>query len=185
MLVNFIGAPCSGKTTIASGVFAALKEQGLDVEFLTERAREHIARKRYLFGSPILNDQDQYEIMLDQADSQKYLDRPSTMVVCDSDPLLTMLYMSEDFRKNLSVVFLAQTVAENAGVLFYCPPLPSYTIEGNRIHDAEFASQIDRQILPHYKKWINNDKQKIVTLPLGSVKEKVEFAISKLYAINS
>lgn len=182
MLVNFIGAPCSGKTTIAAGVFAAMKEQGLDVEFLTEKAREHIARKRYLFHDPVLTDHDQYGIMLDQAEAQKYLDRPSTMVVCDSDPLLTMLYMSEEFRKTLSVVFLAQTVAENSGILFYCPPLPSYTVEGNRIHDAQFASQIDKQIIPHYKHYLRQD-QKIVTLPLGSVKEKVEFAISQLYGV--
>ena len=46
MYVNFIGAPCSGKTTSAAKLFAELKEMGLEVEFVSEYARLYIAKKR-------------------------------------------------------------------------------------------------------------------------------------------
>lgn len=178
MLVNFVGAPCSGKTTIAAGVFSELKKREKNVEFVTERAREYIARKWYLHRDAKLDDQDQYEIMLEQAKAQRYMNRMDTAVICDSDPLLSMLYMTPEFRKALSVVFLADDVARSMGLLFYCPMLNSYKMEGNRIHDLSFATSIDNQIKDHYIRYA--PKLELLELPQGSVADKVGFAISHL-----
>jgi tRNA uridine 5-carbamoylmethylation protein Kti12 len=178
MLVNFVGAPCSGKTTVAAGVFSELKNSQHNVEFITEKAREYIARKWYLFRDAKLDDTDQYRIMLEQSDAQRYMNRMDTAVICDSDPLLSMLYMSTDFRKALSVVSLAKEVYHQMGLVFYCPMLDSYKMEGNRIHDLPFAIGIDKQIRQHYLQYA--PKAEFVELPQGSVADKVGFAISHL-----
>lgn len=181
MLVNFIGAPCSGKTTIAASVFAELKESGQDAEFVTEKAREHIAVVRrgcQLSKQPFaLTDDDQLQIFNSQCDAQEIFSGDSgTVVVCDSDPLLTLLYMKQvdEFTEAL-----AHRVVGRMGILFYCPPLSSYQVTGNRVHDFDFAAKLDAAIPAHYKRYAPNAK--IYTLPTGSVKEKVSYAISKIY----
>jgi nicotinamide riboside kinase len=181
MLVNFIGAPCSGKTTIAASVFAELKESGQDAEFVTEKAREHIAQTRLLcqaLDKPFsLTDEDQWLIFDEQAHAQIiFSSNPDTIVVCDSDPLLTLLYMQE-IPPVLEAAALQ--VAPKMGILFYCPPLSSYQVTGNRVHDSEFAASIDAKIPAHYKKYAPNAK--IYALPYGSVKEKVSYALGKIY----
>jgi nicotinamide riboside kinase len=181
MLVNFIGAPCSGKTTIAASVFAELKENGQDAEFVTEKAREHIALVRMTCqarGVPFtLTDEDQLTIFNKQVAAQDVFagDRNS-VVVCDSDPLLTMLYM-KDVPSFVEVV--ASDLQKQMGILFYCPPLNSYQVTGNRVHDVDFAKSIDARIPAHYKKYAPNAK--IYALPTGPVRLKVSYALGKIY----
>lgn len=181
MLVNFIGAPCSGKTTIAASVFADLKESGQDAEFVTEKAREHIALVRQICQARevpfLLTDEDQLTIFHKQMDAQSiFSSNRDTIVVCDSDPLLTLLYMKE-IQGYVEVAALE--VAQKMGLLFYCPPLSSYQVTGNRVHDSEFAASIDAKIPEHYKKYAPNAR--IYALPQGSVREKVSYALSKIY----
>ena len=148
MLVNFIGSPCSGKTTIAAGVFAELKNRGVDVDFVTERAREYIARKRYMEGPDFkLVDSDQHQIFAEQDNVQRYMANAGNLVVCDSDPLLTLLYL----EKMNYFSWKIEKVVSRMGLLVYCLPLEEYSKEENRIHDREFALSIDRKIVPHYK----------------------------------
>lgn len=181
MLVNFIGAPCSGKTTIAASVFADLKESGQDAEFVTEKAREHIALVRQVCQARnvpfLLTDDDQLSIFNKQMAAQEIFGgNRDTVVVCDSDPLLTLLYM-----KGIPsyVEASAAEVALRMGILFYCPLLSSYQVTGNRVHDSDFAASIDARIPEHYKKYAPNAK--IYALPRGTVREKVSYALSKIY----
>lgn len=148
MLVNFIGSPCSGKTTAAAGVFAELKSRGVDVDFVTERAREYIARKRYMEGPDFkLTDSDQHQIFAEQDNVQRYMANTGNLVVCDSDPLLSLLYLKD--MKYFS--WQIERIVSRMGLLVYCPPLEAYSKEQNRIHDREFALSIDRRIIPHYE----------------------------------
>lgn len=177
MLVNFIGCPCAGKTTIAAGVFAELKQRGVDADFITERAREYIARKRYMEGVDFtLRDSDQWKIFEEQDDVQRHMHGTGNVVVCDSDPLLTLLYM-KDIKTHV-YMWQIEKIVSRMGVLIYCPPLEDYSKTGNRIHDREFALDIDRRILPHYQQLAPNVP--IVFAPVGTVKEKVSFVLDSL-----
>lgn len=111
MLISFIGAPASGKTTVAALVFADLKEAGVNVEFVPEQARVYIAEKRLrwkkrdLAYPPLegfsLDDGDQIEIMRRQINAENVFFEayPETVIVTDSSPLNALLYMSENCRK--------------------------------------------------------------------------------------
>jgi predicted ATPase len=180
MLVNFVGAPCSGKTTVAASVFVALKESGLDAEFITERAREHIAYLKYLNPNELeITDRDQWDIFTKQLMIQRCYRKTNAQVICDSDPLLTLLYLSESFSPDYVAKSHIQEAVDNMGIVFYCPPINAYKMEGNRIHNRDFALEFDKKILPHYKKYAPNVQ--LVPLPLGSVKEKADFALAHIY----
>lgn len=182
MLVNFVGAPCSGKTTIAATVFASLKEAGLEAEFVTEKAREYIAKLRYRCAAAqipfLLDDSHQRNIFHQQDEAQMYMSSvdSDTVVVCDSDPLLTLMYM-----KNPDIIpqNVVQGVVDGMGLLFYCPPIDNYQASGNRVHDRQFALDFDKRILPHYKKLA--PETPLIPLPLGTVKQKADFVVSTIY----
>ena len=78
MLVCFMGAPSSGKTTIAANVFARLKAEGVSAEFIAERAREIIAKYKYYKSPTMLNDAMQREILFSQYYSEKYFASSTT-----------------------------------------------------------------------------------------------------------
>lgn len=182
MLVNFVGAPCSGKTTIAATVFASLKEAGLEAEFVTEKAREYIAKLRYRCAAAqipfVLDDTHQRNIFHLQDEAQMYMSSvdTDTVVVCDSDPLLTLMYMHNPEEIPYNVI---QNVVNGMGLLFYCPPIDTYQSSGNRVHDKQFALDFDKKIFPHYKKLAPVNP--LIPLPLGSVKQKADFVTHTIY----
>lgn len=160
MLLSFIGAPCSGKTTVAALVFAALKEAGQAVEFVPEKAREYIASYRVSLSHAdpawdvkkniTLTDKDQLCIMKRQAESERDFREacPTSLIVADSSPLNTLLYMSPDLRSSPEVQTLITLHLRLDPVVFYCPPLPSsaWPYDPGRIHDEKTSLGLDAGI---------------------------------------
>ena len=102
MLVSFLGSPCSGKTTTASGLFTKLKESGMAAEWLPEYARIHIIRKRVKCmdneTSFAMDDDDQLAIFRNQVDMETMFERSmaevrGSIVVEDTSSLNALLYM--------------------------------------------------------------------------------------------
>lgn len=155
MLLSFIGAPCSGKTTVAALVFAALKDAGQAVEFVPEKAREYIAEYRVKHDqfppqSVTLTDVDQLAIMHRQvACEENFSDACSqSIIVADSSPLNTLLYMSEETRQLAEVKDLVRIHLSLNPTVLYCPPLSSsyWPYDPGRIHDEPASRAVDQSI---------------------------------------
>lgn len=161
MLIGFIGAPCSGKTTTAARLFAELKDNGTPAEFITEEARMYIAVKRLECqdrgGTFTLNDQDQFSISGNQFDKEYTMIRaaPTSVVVSDSCVLNSSLYMSDDFYRSSVVKNRMEAALANYDLLFVCAPVRlSNSLDSNRVHDKAqilvIQSKIDK-LLQDYR----------------------------------
>lgn len=147
MLIGFIGAPCSGKTTMAAKIFAHLKENGSTCELISEQARFYIAEKRYSEQLPakepiLLTDDDQQKIMLKQYEIEKamvYSSGKETIVLSDSCVLNAGLYMSQERYESVGIQNLFLDVSKNYDLLFFCHPvdIDYLPYDPNRVHDLE------------------------------------------------
>lgn len=148
-----IGAPCSGKTTVAAKLFAELKDLGLPTDYVAEQARFYIANKRFFqrkgaeyFIDPEkvdLSNEDQLAIARQQFRHELIMSDPRTILITDSSVLNSLLYMGEDFRKSEDVQSLAKAAAARYDILFICHPVQRPDgVDPNRIHDEEFSLKI-------------------------------------------
>lgn len=169
MLINFIGSPSSGKTTLAAATFATLKAEGIPVEYVSEQARVYIAEKRVMEGlhpqDPVsLDDLDQLNIMLRQGQSEDVMMRacgPDVIVISDSSPLNSLLYMTpeilaRDVSLKQDLLYLSQIEQElgHKTLYFLCEPITSgEALDPNRVHNKEQILEIQERIeevLPRY-----------------------------------
>lgn len=168
MIVNFVGSPCSGKTTTAAQIFALLKEEGLGVEFVAERARLHIAKERYARGlkpsEPItLCSHDQFDIMINQFTDERVLQQvcgPDMTVLSDSSCLNALLYMGDDYKasNDSTIQMVLESVRQLVSVIYYCLPVPRKfaLLDPNRIHDEGESLAIDAKIPAMLEKYVPN-----------------------------
>ena len=153
MRISIIGGPCSGKTTTAAMAFATLKETGINCEFVVEQARVYIAKKRYEIGPEnklVLEDEDQLKIMQQQIQMEDMYDAvcdKNTIVICDSSPFNSLLYMSPDVRETALATKLVEKAVFNADLVFYAPLVEEFgLVDLNRVHDREQSLAIDSEI---------------------------------------
>ena len=184
-----LGPPNSGKTTTAAKVFAKLKETGLAVEFIPERARYHIAEKRFRLGlrpdeTPLLTDDDQIQIFQAQAAAEQQLDlvcSKDTIVIADSWSAASLLYMSE----MVQIVSPAciESISRVQGVICTSNPLvfslasvPFGDAEdANRVHNAFQSQELGKKIPEMLSRWFPN----VFPIPVsGNPDERAE-AITK------
>lgn len=149
MLVGFIGSPCSGKTTVASKLFAELKDMGLPTDYVVEQARFYIANKRFTQrqnganNAITLSDDDQLAIARQQFRHEIVMADPQTILLTDSSVLNSLLYMSPEFRLTEEVQSLARAAAARYDILFICHPVKRPDgVDPNRIHDEQFSLKI-------------------------------------------
>lgn len=185
MLISFVGAPASGKTTIAASVFAVLKQSGIPAEFIAEKAREYIVEKKFvdhMKGKEFaLTDEDQIQIMKSQWFAEvTYAHNNSSPVICDSSTILTMLYFSESVTPEIQAEAedLAKISASYLEYVFYCSPKNNVGKDSNRVHDKDFSLQIDKKIVPLFKTLAPNAKMVILE---GDVQTCVREVINTLY----
>jgi hypothetical protein len=153
MLISFVGAPCSGKTTTAAQAFGLLKEYDVACEFIPEQARWYIAELKAEGHTEIkLNTQDQLLIMALQADAEDLMSKAvgdvPVALICDSSVWNSLLYIPpEEWSSSLS---LDLTVSPSRyDFTFYCPRVrPSSAKDPNRIHSEEESRRIDEEVIP-------------------------------------
>lgn len=152
MLVSFVGSPCSGKTTVAALLFAALKDSGVAAEFLPEQARLYIAEKRVATSlAPhdivALSQIDQVTILLRQLQVEQTMLTacgPNVIIVTDSSPLNSLLYMSKETRDETAVKEAVQKHLRMAGLTFWVKTVtPPLELDPNRVHSLETSLQLD------------------------------------------
>jgi hypothetical protein len=152
MFVGFIGAPNSGKTTIAAKVFADLKQSGQpDVEFVAEEARRYIAQRIFSGNKNPLTAFDQQKIFGLQRDLEQMMVQvigPDGILVSDSCALNSLWYMNtedradEIFEQDAYIKWLNKNA-----ILFYCSPIGIMNqIDTLRLHNAKQSAAIDQII---------------------------------------
>lgn len=154
MLLGFIGAPCSGKTTIATKFFSVLKENGNNSELIVEQARQFIANKRFKEklppnGNVILTDNDQIEIASKQREieqNMKYSCGYDTIIVSDSSVFNSFLYMSDNYLDNDDLLL---KLNGHYDLIFYCYPIDINYLpdDPNRVHNLDTIKLIQNKSL--------------------------------------
>jgi hypothetical protein len=171
MLVGFLGAPISGKTTTAALLFASLKESGYVSEFVPEHARLFIARRRYdavRLGEPVapLNDLDQRSILYGQYQMEKVFSQDSSrsVIITDATAFLALLYMSPGNRVLGDILPHAKASAKAFDLLFRCYPVQAGDLyDPNRAHSFEQSLALDQQ-LDDIMSLVGVDRERVVDL---------------------
>ena len=182
MLVNMFGAPSSGKSTIAANVFARLKTDGIPAEFISERAREVIAKFKFK-KIKTMSDEMQLEILEAQYHAETYFKHSTDYpVIADSSTLLTLAYGTESFFQKYGdrVQTLVNNIVSEMDVVFYLPLRDSVQDDPNRIHNYEQCLEVDakiRNILNTYLK--DQPHIKIIELT-GGIQEMTDKVLSVL-----
>jgi len=166
MLINFIGSPSSGKTTTAAMLFASLKEAGVLCELSGEQARLYIARKKLQLALtpeqfPPLDDSDQFAIMRQQLEVDETFVTscgPKVLVISDSSPINSLLYMSSARRTAAEVQeYVARSLSITSATFLAAPISRVWSVDPNRVHSQEQSQAVQRQIpeliasLPSFK----------------------------------
>jgi hypothetical protein len=161
VLVEFIGAPGSGKTTTAAQVFAQLKDEGSPAEFVAEQARLYIAERRFAGhlepdDPVVLDDRDQFEIMKRQLRDEyvfKTVCGPEVVIISDSSPISALLYMTDVARtgalsgSNRPAWEMVEDSVGLADIVFYAHSISRFALhDPNRIHTPEQSLAIDARI---------------------------------------
>lgn len=86
VLLNFLGAPSTGKTTLSASVFAYLKARDIDVEYSSEYV------KTWAWESRNISSLDQYYIFGKEAHQQSRLFNKVDFLISDSPVMLATFY---------------------------------------------------------------------------------------------
>lgn len=103
-VINFYGAPGTGKSTLASELFVYMKKQGINVELATEYAKDCVYEERFL------TIQDQVYLLAKMNHKLQLFKKANLdYVICDSPLLLNIFYKRHQFRMN----YLSDEIFDN------------------------------------------------------------------------
>jgi nicotinamide riboside kinase len=149
--IGIMGAPCTGKTTLAKGLSVELQYRWRRLaEYIDEYARQFVAR----FGTPTVY--DQYFFFEQQLKKEQQVSAKTEFLITDSPCYLSYIYGSKvmDSRSGkdrLYFLALVERLAEHLhryDYTFYLPVTGNPVEEdGMRIHTTEdMRRDIDRRI---------------------------------------
>ncbi len=95
-IINLFGAPCSGKSTAAAGLFYKMKIENYSVELVTEVAKDLVWSKRYKCL------ENQVKVTVDQYERMRRLENQVDYVITDSPLLLGIIYQREEYFKSFT-----------------------------------------------------------------------------------
>lgn len=143
MLVNIVGAPCAGKSTLACSIFSKLKSNHHDAEYVAEYAKQLVWQGDF----DLLNNQHyvasrQYKMIKSIINKVDYL-------ICDS-PLFISLFYNEYNENNTSNVQKTKDMIldkmsefeDSIYIFIKRNKQNSYHING-RVHDEEQSIEIE------------------------------------------
>lgn len=145
-----MGAPSSGKSTLASDVHTELKKRGFNSIFIPEAATDYIAECG-VPNEPL----DQIVIFYKQLNREKMYIGTKDYIICDSSSLLAYFYFRTLFTKNLTnkeistINHIQKEILQSLSQwsqIFYVPNMPNYNKDGIRTQTEFEAKKIDRWI---------------------------------------
>lgn len=149
-LITFIGAPASGKSTLASDVHTELKKVGKNSVYIPEAATDFIAEYG-VPNTPI----DQMTIFYKQTNRERMFIGSKEFIICDSSGILNYFYFRKLFKnpltnKDIAVInHLQKEILKTLSqwsYIFYVPIFEIDSDDGIRYQDREEIKQIDRWI---------------------------------------
>jgi nicotinamide riboside kinase len=149
-LITFLGAPASGKSTLASDVHTELKKLGKNSIYITEAATDYIAE----YGIPN-TPVDQLVIFYKQLNRERMYIDSKEFIVCDSSGILNYFYFRTLFDNKLSnkdiatINHLQKEILKTINqwnYVFYIPPILENTEDNIRYHNVEQIKKLDRWI---------------------------------------
>ena len=180
-LICIIGAPSSGKSTLATSVHHSLKVKGENSIFVGEAATDYIAE----WGIPD-TPLDQIVIFYKQLGREKMYSGTKDWIVCDSSTILNYFYFRSFFgdklgRKDIAVINHIQKeilkTLDQWYKIYYVPPIQSQDIEdGIRFHDQNEIKKLDGII----KSYLDMEKIEYVDLSEISIEKRSDYIIKDL-----
>jgi len=149
-LISIMGAPSSGKSTLASQIHSELKRTGKNSIFVTEAATDFIAE----YGVPD-SPLDQMIIFYKQLNRERMYLGTKDYVICDSSSLLNYFYFRSLFSSKLTNKEIATINHMQKEILktinywssiYYVNPILDNTEDGIRFQDKDQIIKLDRCI---------------------------------------
>jgi nicotinamide riboside kinase len=179
-LITFIGAPSSGKSTLATDVHTGLKKLGKNSIFIAEVATDYIAE----YGIPN-TPVDQLVIFYKQLNKERmYLDSKE-YIVCDSSGILNYFYFRILFEnklgnKDIAVInHMQKEILKSINQwshIFYVPPILDNVDDGIRYQNEEQILKIDRWI----KSYLELENINHVDLSKIDLKKRTDYVIKSI-----
>jgi nicotinamide riboside kinase len=150
-LIMIMGAPSSGKSTLAAEIHTELKKMNKNSIFISEVATDFIAEYG-IPNSPI----DQMVIFYKQLNKETMFLSSKEYVICDSSSILNYFYFRQLFPEKLSnkdiatVNHLQKEILKHIKTIdkiFYVPPMINEnTNDGIRYHNIDDINKLNRWI---------------------------------------
>jgi len=139
IVINLFGGPGVGKSTIASGLFSLMKKQRLNVELVTEYAKDMTWERRL----NVLQDQ-LYVTAKQNRRLARLIDHKVDWVITDSPLPIGLLYTPEDYYSNYKP-FLLEVFNSYNNVNFLIERRVKYDTTGRNQNEYE-AKLIDEKL---------------------------------------
>lgn len=179
-LISIMGAPSSGKSTLATAIHSELKRMGKNSIFISEAATDFIAE----YGVPE-SPLDQMVIFYKQLNREKMYLGSKDYVVCDSSSLLNYFYFRSLFPKKLSNKDIASINHMQKEILkslsywtniYYVNPILENTEDGIRFHNKEEILKLDRCI----KSYLDIENIEYTDLSNIKLEDRTKFILNYL-----
>lgn len=179
-LISIIGAPASGKSTLATSVHTELKKIGKNSIFISEVATDYIAE----YGVPN-TPQDQIVIFYKQWNREKMFMDSKDYIICDSSGILNYFYFRGLFGNKLSnkdiaiINHLQKEILKTINQwdhIFYIPPILDNIDDGIRYHDKNQIISLDRKI----KSYLELENINHTDLSDISIQKRCEFILKTI-----
>ena len=165
IVINLIGGPGSGKSTIASGLFYNLKKNGIDCEMALEFAKDKVWEESYRTLD------DQIYVFGKQYHRLWKLLGKVDVIITDSPLLLSAIYNKE--QSDYFEDFIIEQFKKFNNKVYFIERNPSQYQENGRMQNLEEAIEIDEQILDILKRnnisFINIINEKAVDFILSDI----------------
>lgn len=137
MVINLIGGPCSGKSTVAAGLFYELKKRGVNCELASEFAKDKVYEESFRTMD------DQIYIFAKQYHKIWRLRDKVDVIIVDSPLPISLYYMKEEsefFNK-----FVIEQYNKFDNLMFFVERGDVFQQEG-RIQGLEECKVIDEEL---------------------------------------
>lgn len=153
-VINLFGGPGSGKSTTAAGLFHLMKLENLNVELVTEYAKDMVWEKR----ANIFNDQ-LYITAKQNRRLNRLLDHNIKFAITDSPLLLGSMYVDENYLDGYYNKLLMSLFDKYHNINFLLTRTKKYSSRGRNQTEKE-ANDIDINLL----KYLNSCRIPLVKL---------------------
>lgn len=139
-----IGAPCSGKSTVAAGLYHQMKVLGYSVELVTEFAKDVVWDGHFRLL------EDQVYVFAQQNRRLDRLVGKVAYVITDSPLILSAFYAPRDYPQSFET-FAIDFYRHYDNQLFYLERAHRYSSQG-RLHMEAEADEIAKRMLDYLRR---------------------------------